>query len=106
LQNTGTIQDVLDRDMFMVKSSGGMAFDANPFYTSHMAGLLLKMDKHPDQYPVAAGSRRDYVFSWHSDTKLSGREYRDHLAADTISFIAKTGGAEQVLFKLVWSGRK
>jgi hypothetical protein len=104
LLNAGTGQDVLDRGTFMVKSSAGMSFDANPFYTSHMAGLLLKMDKHPDQYPVAPGSKSDYVFSWHGDTKLNGREYRDHLAADTISFFAKTGGAEQVLFKLVWAG--
>jgi hypothetical protein len=106
LQNPGIQPAVLDRGMFMVRSSAGMNFDANPFTTSHMAGLLLKVDNQPDQYPVAAGSHGEYVFSWHGDAKLTDNEYRGHLATDTVSFIAKTSGTEQVLFKLVWAKRK
>jgi|GEM_PF-6158290 len=106
LQNPGTQPAVLDRSMFIVRSSSTADFTANPFTTSHMAGLLLKMDNHPDQYPVAPGSSGDYVFSWHGDTRLSEKEYYNRLAADTVSFIAKTNGTEQVLLKLVWDKRK
>ena len=106
LQNPSDSAKVLDRNMFMVRSTADAGFTTNPFSTSHMAGLLLKVDQHPDQYPVAAGSHNDYVFSWHGDIKLSEKEYRNHLATDTVSFIAKTGGTEQVLLKLVWDKRK
>ncbi len=106
LQNPMDSAKVLDRNMFIVRSTAHTGFTANPFATSHMAGLGLKVDNHPDQYPVAASSHGDYVFSWHGDTKLSESEYRNHLATDTVSFIAKTGGTEQVLLKLVWDKRK
>jgi hypothetical protein len=106
LQNSADSSKVLDRNRFIVRSSSDTGFTTNLFYTSHMAGLLLKIDQHPNQYPVAANSHGDYVFSWHSKLQLSEKEYRNHLATDTVLFIAKTGGTEQVLFKLVWAKRK
>jgi hypothetical protein len=52
LQNPSDSAKVLDRGLFTLRSSVAINFDANPFYTSHMAGLLLKMIIIPTNMPL------------------------------------------------------
>ncbi|MBB3056694.1 hypothetical protein [Mucilaginibacter gotjawali] len=95
----------LDRTRFFMRRQDSTRFIMNPFGITDPHDMFEKVRIQPDPFPVKAGQKLDYVFSWRTDTKLALKAYNESIARDTLTFLWQSE-KPIALFKIVLAPRK